>query len=69
MDRRIGIGMKIAGSLIILILLSGCWCGVEEKDTSNIPDYFSGCWGKFKGKKTDVNKPENNKQEYNKQEK
>ena len=47
MDGCIGLVMKIASSLIILVLLSGCWCGVEEKDTSNVPDYFSGCWDKF----------------------
>ncbi|MEQ1705965.1 MAG: hypothetical protein ABL867_08370 [Rickettsiales bacterium] len=43
---------KIFGSLIILVMLSGCWCGIEEKDPSGVPDYFSGCWSKLKGEKT-----------------
>lgn len=47
MDGCVGLVMKIVCSLIILTMLSGCWCGVEEKDTSNVSDYFSGCWAKL----------------------
>lgn len=43
--------VKILSSLIILTMLSGCWCGIEEQDPSGVSDYFSGCWSEFKGEK------------------
>jgi len=53
--------MKITFPLVVLVFLSGCWCGIEEKDTSNVSDYFSGCWSKLKNEKTqDSNRSSDN---------
>ena len=56
---------KILCSLLILTLLSGCWCGIEEQDPSDVPDYFSGCWDKF-AKNQPKNNTENNNNADNK---
>jgi hypothetical protein len=56
---------KTVGSLIILAMLSGCWCGIEEQDPSGVGDYFSGCWTAFKGEKPRTVKIKNNTDDIN----
>lgn len=43
--------IKVALAMAILTLLSGCFCLTDTDDRSDVPEYFSSCWGKFEGKK------------------
>lgn len=48
--------MKIVSALMILMMLSGCWCITDTEDSSSVSEYFSGCWENFSGKAADTNK-------------
>ena len=69
MDGCVGIVMRIISTLIILTLLNGCYCMTDTQDTSNVADYFEGCWNKVDGtgtaskvnRSTNANKPVNDK--------
>ncbi len=51
MDGCFGLRMKVLGTLVALVLLSGCGCVTDTQDKSDVPEYFSGCWSKIERSK------------------
>ncbi len=44
--------LRIIAVIFAALTLSGCFCLTDTRDKSDVPEYFSACWAKVKGKES-----------------